>query len=272
MLATIKNCYIIILLSFFLGSFNFANCQQRKTKSITEIAFDYSLIGFGGNVRIDSTVILFDTLGNEINKNTSVEIGNVKWLISETVLASNENFKHTRNLFSDSSFHDVFHYNYKDSTIEYTLLNRDTIFKTAKYYKGKKLRRTVTERFPKGYYWADYEDEIILKNNIFKKQILETTSKTVDTNFIKKITFNKISKTKKTYLYNSFEKEWYLSEKLRFRKYEVHKFYHDYFKKYFGTKTRFKYNKYGDLISETTRSLPYRTLEKKVIRIYEYYN
>lgn len=156
--------------------------------------------------------------------------------------------------------------------MEYTVYEGDTIFINTKYYDGKKIKRNVTERFPKGYYWADYEEEIILINNFIVKKTLETTSKTVDTNFIKKVIYNKLCKTKKTYTYNAYKREWFVSEKLKSSKYEIKRFYHDYHKMYFSEKTKFKYNKYGDRVLEVTREYPGRYLRKKVIRIYKYHN
>lgn len=258
-----------------LGFQNLSKAQVPKTKKITVINTDYSFIGLGGQVRIDTSVTEYDMDGMPKNSNPERIFGPIIYELNTKTIDSSNNRIHKQILFSDSSIQQTYQTNFIDSTVIYSIEKNDTIEKRINYLKRKKLIRTKTWNYKK-FSTPYYSDVTTINNNFIFKKTLETITHYKDgLTETKKIKLNRISKTKKTFSFNDHKKEWYLEEKSKFNSKKqlmksVNQFYHDYHKRYFKSRTKYKYNKFGQVLSEVTFD-EYHTIENKKCYYYEYF-
>jgi hypothetical protein len=259
---------VSLLILFFATSF-FAIGQVPIIKKKTAIIFDRSDVIYGGHVKIDTCITEYYKDGTPILKDTNV-YGYFSYLNKSIIIDSVENFVHKREFWSDSSVYDIFYKKYHDTLVTISLKKTDTIQVQIEIYRNKKLLSKTTIH--------DDSKKTVLynrNNRFFTKTTTAFSDLTTGKSHSMKYSHNNLFFIDKNYEYNTEKQEWYTKSKEKFyfngyTKKLVYRKYNEYYKHYYIETVKYKYNSYHQISVEKSRGV-YRTIEKKIIYLYEYY-
>lgn len=222
-----------------------------------------------------------DTLITEFNLDGSLlhpdpEINWTKTIkIDSVVLISNMlNTRHEREYWSNTTFIDIYIQNSRDSIVQVKLIQNDTIQIHKSYFNKRVLVKTHNMNLRHGY--GKYNELIYYDKNTNSTEIATVISTYFKDGLTDTIRIHNHKKRKiyKTLIYNPDMNEWYVKERIKYRKNKrvlLETFYHDYHKMYFKYKTTTKYNKYNLPVSEVIYDKYERVVDSKTKYQYEYY-
>lgn len=252
-----------ILLIFI--SFNKAYSQTKKVKKRIKIVTR----NFGVNEYSDTVITTYNINGS-IKEGYQGPKVIVAYLDSIVKISEVDYIRHDRNFLSNNSIIDVYKYNFGDSIIQYEISDLDTVNAYKSYLKNGKLFRRLSLDI------GEYYQEINYSKYTKRREVAEVITKSCmrcDSDTIR-IDFARKRNVYKTYKYNTYLKEWFVSEKIKRRenKHIVrHRFYDDYQRQYFRTKTTSEYNNLDMLMYEKVYDSHLKEIESETIYIYEYY-
>ena len=263
----VLTCLIIVLTTNTLLTFG----QTSKIKKVTEINYEY---GTTFDLTTDTIIKKYDIKGIQIfppdNSNSSTV--KITFPIKTETVDSTQSIIHRQQLWSDSTVKDIFQLNTTSSIVTFLIDNQDTIYKKVQKIRRKRIIEESTAFYSK----SDPRTESLTvdKNTFLSKKTTFTTIDNHEYNDTIKVSYNKIFRVRKVYLYNHDKNEWFVvkKEKLNSKgqsKETVEQFYHDYHRKYFKTKTKFHYNNLGQKDSETIYDCNLKVVEKR--RYFEYF-
>ena len=270
---------IILFLTVTISLTHGQNLQIKKKIEVV-MTFDYNHMKDGKfffskepTIHADTTITEFNEDGSLKNLNPDVIHGKVHLLDSTVLISENNDFKHEREYWSDSTIVNSYTQNFGDSTVQTKIFEQDTIQINKSYFKNNKLIKSDHREFRPNYYRTR---EIRLYDVKTENREVATVITTVDNGFTDsiKIDYNERRRIYKTYVYNHYKKEWYIKEKIEGRKKKSVRwdtFYHDFHEVYFTTKTTITLNENRLPKSEIVYDTYLNRIEKKIIYHYEYY-
>jgi len=275
---------LTILFSYGQNVQRYSYEQEFKIKRETEIFNEYNYTFFRGDDMhlLKKGKVKTDTIIKEYNfdgilqnpYHTSDMVYRSISLDSLELIHSNNNIEHKREYWSDTTYIDIFTQKYEDSIIQIKTSNIDTIQINKSYFINGQLIKCHNRDFRESY---GKFNEII----VYKKKTRNHEVATIITTYYEdcltdtiKIDYNK--NRKKTYVFNTYENEWFVKEEVKYNKRKRKKvfletFYHVYHKHYFTTKTTIEYNNFGLPISEIVYDTYLNHIESSTEYIYEYY-
>lgn len=260
---------ILLLLIKHTGSW----AQSRIIKKETRIIYDYSYINWGGKTIIDTLVIEYYPDGKRKTlREDHIISGKTTYLDSVKTVVKTKDLIHVQEYWSDTTIHDAYTRLWADSMQKLTIRGKDTLENKRFYYDHGQVTKILWYS-----HYCCYENRYLwdkeFRNKQLKALIIYRFASTpvydsmqVDNDYKNHI-YKKL-------IYNKYEKEWFVEEKVKSkkRKHTVwNTFYHDYHKMYFTTRTTTKYNKCGDVVSEIKYDTYLKQVESKTIYLYEYY-
>jgi hypothetical protein len=282
-MTTKTNILILIILTF-----SSVYGQKPKVKKEIKITSTYSYINAKDGKRNTSKVgtITHDTITAEYHQKgiISYRSNNPNLTFSNSVykqrdslifIRNDQNFKHQRAYWSDSTSIDIYTQIFTDSTVQTQLSQGDTIKIKKWFFQHGKLFKYYESEISPGYFGSMVE--IIIYDIKTKDREVATV---MTTSFPLRITdTSRIDNNLKTRVfiqsvYNKDKKEWFEKKKTQLKKREDiiwETFYRNYDKRYVTTKITKRYNKYGLLISEEKYDTYLKRIETKTTYEYEYY-
>jgi hypothetical protein len=229
-----KSLFFLFVLSVFAFEVLGQNAQIKKQIIILNDYYDFNR---GGQIKVDTSIIVFDSVNIEPDSIENIEFR-----------------KPIRTILVDSSKKILIkHHMYLDSST--------TVFKK-EYLCNKSI---VT--------WISNKDTAttVNKHNLIRTKTLFYRNSTC----IDKSSFDIIFRTERIFRLNTLKNEWYVEKKKKFNKHGfetkcVYKFYNAHWKRYYKEVTKYKYDKGGKLIMEIKFD-SYRVKEKVIKYSYEYY-
>ncbi|WMX17117.1 hypothetical protein [Aureispira sp. CCB-E] len=265
----------LIISVFFIFLFQNLYCQSRQIKKETNIKIDYLFkIYWQGKIRRDTFITEYLPDGSPKEWPTYLPpLSSIKFstLDSTKIMVSSPNYIHKILYWSDSSTVNIYTKISQKSFCQINVQDKDTLQIREAYFKDKvnpkfnfeKIEVAIDEFNPFKVI-CNFEDSRLAKVFIQEKNGFTDSLK---------ISIHPKKKNYEKFIFNDATNEWFLAEKVIFKKrkkiiWETD--YHDYHKKYFTSNRVQHFNKYNNLVKEYTYD-DFSLLIHESFYFYEYY-
>jgi hypothetical protein len=283
-----KTTILIIFILTFLFSYGqkvqtFSYERDVQIKKETKIVntFDYDYIkgeelylSKKGKVKTDTIIKEFNLDGTlkKSYRSPYVTFSKIINLDSIVQISTENNFKHQREYWSDTTLIDIFTQNFGDSIIQIKTSGSDTIQINKSYFHKGKLVKCHNRDLR--YSYGKFNEVITYEKKTKNHEIAIIITTYYENGLTDTIKIDNNKKRNKTFVFNSDKNEWFVKEKVKSKKRKIiikETFYHDYHKMYFTTKITTIYNKYGLPISEIKYDTYLKHIESETTYKYDYY-
>lgn len=262
----------IILIIFYL-TFLFSYGQKVQTFSYKRDV----------QIKKETKIVNTDTIIKEFNldgtlkesyRSPYVTFSKTTYLDSIVQLLDENNFKHQREYWSDTTYINILTQNFGDSIIQVKTSSNDTIQINKSYFRKGQLIKCHNRDFRDSY--GKFNEIITYEKKTINHEIATLITTHYENGLTDTIKIDNNKKRNKTFVFNSDKNEWFVKEKIKSNKRNRKRviwetFYHAYHKMYFTTKTTIVYNKFGLPISENKYDTNLKHIESKTTYKYEYY-
>lgn len=223
----------------------------------------------GASSQADTLVTLYDRSGNITSGDLKNSYHKLIYIVKTKTVDSTNAYTHKKDIFSDSSETDRYIYRFMDSMIYISKRNDKLQYHATTFLKnGKPFKSFVIDSL------AEQVRIYFIKiGQLLKKSYQLNLGNDGSTDSAKHV-YNKLTRIKKSYAFNPTKKCWFVQTKeiSRNRRHTlIETVYREDLNLYIKTISKRKYNKHGQIISQTEYDSYKRRLTEKILYYYEYY-